>query len=133
MVAGNAGTGAGIILAQRVEQMAHPGAICLTAAFHEALPGHLSFEYVNLGEHQVKGFSEPVRVYTASLKPGSAMPEPEARAIGSLRAAKILVIATGLIVVLGLGWVFFGPKGSQGNTTPINRMSADVLADRHLL
>ena len=31
-------TGAGVVLAQRVEQLANPGGLCITAALHEALP-----------------------------------------------------------------------------------------------
>ena len=33
-------TGAGVVLAQRVEQLAEPGGLCITAALHEALGNH---------------------------------------------------------------------------------------------
>jgi class 3 adenylate cyclase len=43
-------TGPGVVLAQRVEQLAAPGGVCVTAAIHEALPKRLPFEQENLGE-----------------------------------------------------------------------------------
>lgn len=42
-------TGPGVVLAQRVEQHAEPGGVCVTAAIHEAAPGRLPFEYRDLG------------------------------------------------------------------------------------
>jgi adenylate cyclase len=38
IVADNTITGAGVVLAQRVEQLAESGGLCITAALHEALP-----------------------------------------------------------------------------------------------
>ncbi len=78
VVANNTVTGEGIVLAQRLEQLARPGGTCIQAAAYETLPKRLPFEYENLGEQQVKGFDEPVRVYTVRLKAGAAIPEPEA-------------------------------------------------------
>jgi adenylate cyclase len=70
-------TGEGVVLAQRLEQLADPGGVCIQGAAYETLPKRLPFEYENLGERQVKGFEQPVRVYAVSLKPGGAIPEPE--------------------------------------------------------
>ncbi|GAH23303.1 unnamed protein product, partial [marine sediment metagenome] len=54
-------TGEGVVLAQRVEQLAEPGGLCITGAIHEALPQHMPFDQESLGEQRVKGFEEPVR------------------------------------------------------------------------
>lgn len=69
-------TGAGVVLAQRVEQLAEPGGLCITSAIHEALPQRLPVVQENLGERDVKGFSEPVRVYAVSLRDGGVLPAP---------------------------------------------------------
>lgn len=71
-------TGEGIVLAQRLEQLAEPGGICIHGAAYDTIPRRLPFEYENLGDHDLKGFDEAVRVYRARLKPGSSLPEPEA-------------------------------------------------------
>ena len=44
-------TGEGVMLAQRVEQLAEAGSACITGAIHEALPQRLPFDYKGLGEH----------------------------------------------------------------------------------
>ena len=77
IIADNTVTGAGVVLAQRVEQLAEPGTVCITAAIHEALPQRMPFDQENLGEQQVKGFDDQVRVYAVSLSLGASIPEPE--------------------------------------------------------
>lgn len=64
VVADNTVTGEGVVLAQRLEQMAEPSSIVIQGAVYETIPKRLPFEYENLGERQVKGFDEPVRMYT---------------------------------------------------------------------
>jgi adenylate cyclase len=70
-------TGAGVVLAQRVEQLAEPGGLCITAAIHEALPRHMPFDRHDLGEQDVKGFEDPVRVYRVALRSEAIVPAPE--------------------------------------------------------
>jgi len=68
VVADNTVTGEGIVLAQRLEQLAEPGGTCLQGATYETIPRRLPFEYENLGERKLKGFDEPVRVYSVKLE-----------------------------------------------------------------
>jgi adenylate cyclase len=70
-------TGAGVVLAQRVEQLADPGGLCITAALHEALPKRMPFDLENLGEQELKGFDEPVRVYRVELIANQTIPSPQ--------------------------------------------------------
>jgi adenylate cyclase len=77
VVADNTVTGEGIILAQRLEQLAEPGSVCIQGAAYDTLPKRLPFEYKNLGEQQIKGFDEPVRVYAVSLESGGVIPESQ--------------------------------------------------------
>ena len=96
-------TGAGVVLAQRLEQLAEPDGICLQGAAYETVPQRLPFEYRNLGDHQVKGFEEPVRAYTVALKPGGTIPSPEPRAavIGAASSpAKKFRNITGIMIFL---------------------------------
>ncbi len=70
IIADNTVTGAGVVLAQRVEQLAKPGGLCITGAIHEALPRRMPFDLENLGEQELKGFEDPVHVYRAELRVG---------------------------------------------------------------
>ncbi len=78
VVADNTVTGEGIVLAQRLEQLAEPGGVCIQGAAYETLPKRLPFDYENLGEQQIKGFDESVRVYAVSLESGGVIPESQA-------------------------------------------------------
>ena len=63
IVADNTVTGEGIVLAQRLEQLAKPGSVCIQGAAYETVPKRLPFVYENLGNHSLKGFEEPVNAY----------------------------------------------------------------------
>ena len=69
-------TGAGVVLAQRVEQLADPGGLCITAALHESLPRRMPFDLEDLGDQVLKGFDDPVHVYRVELSPGASIPPP---------------------------------------------------------
>ncbi len=77
VIANHTVTGAGVILAQRLEQLADPGGVCLQSAAYETLPKRLPFQYESLGEQELKGFDEPVRAYAVTLKSGESVPTPE--------------------------------------------------------
>ena len=79
VIADNTVTGEGVVLAQRLEQLAEQGGICIQGAAYWTLPKRLPFEYQNLGEQQLKGFDDPVSVYAVSLKPGNAIPDPRSK------------------------------------------------------
>ena len=50
IIADNTVTGAGVVQAQRVEQLADPGDVCITAAIQEALSERMPINLENLGE-----------------------------------------------------------------------------------
>ena len=77
VVADGTVTGAGVVLAQRLEQLAEPGGVCIQGAAYETVPQRLPIRYENLGEQQVKGFKDPVRVYKVNLENGQAIPPPD--------------------------------------------------------
>jgi adenylate cyclase len=70
-------TGAGIVLAQRLEQLCEPGGVIVQGAVSETVPIRLPITFVSLGEHNLKGFNQPVRVFSAHIKPGESVPEPD--------------------------------------------------------
>lgn len=102
-------TGAGVVLAQRLEQLAETGGVVIQGAAHETLPRWLPFDYAFLGEREVKGFDDPVRAFAVSLRPGEPVPAPDAptpsRPAGSRRrwaapAAFLMVVA----IASALAW-----------------------------
>ena len=61
LIANNTVTGEGVVLAQRLEQLAAPGGICIQDAAYQTVPNRLPFIYESVGETRLKGFDEPVR------------------------------------------------------------------------
>ncbi len=55
--------GDGVNLAARLEGLAEPGGICLSANVHEQIRYKLNLAYQDLGEKTVKNIAEPIRVY----------------------------------------------------------------------
>jgi TolB-like protein/class 3 adenylate cyclase len=74
VIADNTVTGEGIVLAQRLEQLAEPGGTCVQGAVYETIPKRLPFEYENMGDRELKGFSESVRVYAVKQQSQSSAP-----------------------------------------------------------
>jgi len=77
IVADNTVTGAGVVLAQRLEQLAKPGNIVIQGAVQETIPNRLPFEFSDLGEQKIKGFNTPIKAYEVYLTPGEYCPAPE--------------------------------------------------------
>jgi TolB-like protein/class 3 adenylate cyclase len=77
VIADSTVTGTGVVLAQRIEQVAEDGGVCIQGAVYETVPRRLPFEYCNLGEMNFKGFDEPARVHSVTLSGGAKVPEPE--------------------------------------------------------
>jgi adenylate cyclase len=106
IVADNTITGAGVVLAQRVEQLAESGGLCITAALHEALPKHMPFELDDLGQKMLKGFDDQVHVYRVSITSGQSIPPPEQISKTSPSSSKWQV-ATSAVIALVLAIVLF--------------------------
>jgi adenylate cyclase len=77
IIADNTITGAGVVLAQRLEQLAESGGVVVQGSVSETVPARLPFEFHGLGEQTLKGFEQPVRASTVNLVPGREMPDPE--------------------------------------------------------
>jgi adenylate cyclase len=109
IIADNTVTGAGVVLAQRVEQLAEPGGLCITAALHESLPRRMPFVLEDLGEQVLKGFDDPVHVYRVELSPGALIPPPQQkneRENSQKPWKRIVGIAVALAIAVGIAYWF---------------------------
>ncbi len=100
--------GTGVNVAARLQGLAEPGGLCISAAARDQLPGKLKLDCEDQGEQQVKNIPESVRVYRVRVAPGPApaesrsVPHPHRAAAGSLA---LIVIAA---LVAGYWWVTRG-------------------------
>ena len=91
--------GDGVNIAARLESIAEPGGICISAAVRDQVGDRLEVAYQDLGEQQVKNISRPIRIFkvvlngdtAAASDPASAQPAAAAPA-ASPRKPSIAVL-----------------------------------------
>jgi TolB-like protein/class 3 adenylate cyclase/rhodanese-related sulfurtransferase len=107
IIADNTVTGAGVVQAQRIEQLANPGGVCITAAIHEALSKRLPFEFETLGDQALHGFGHPVHVYRVASRPGETIPPPEAKRGNSHTPWRPAAVVAGCALLLAIGAAYW--------------------------
>jgi adenylate cyclase len=88
--------GDGVNVAARLEALAEPGGICVSARVQEDAAGKLDLAFEDIGEQQLKNIARPVRAYRvvtaarpAMLQPGSNPPLPDKPSIAVLPFANM--------------------------------------------
>jgi len=87
IVDGHTIAGNGVNVAARLEALAEPGGICVSASVLEQLHDDLGVDYIDLGEQRVKNLERPVRVFR--IAPSARTRAPTARPGGAAVAAPI--------------------------------------------
>jgi adenylate cyclase len=85
--------GDGVNLAARLEGLAEPGGICISAKVHEEVKSRLDLEFEDLGRREVKNLSQPVhmfRVVTESHSSPGAPPAEDSLALPSKPSIAVL-------------------------------------------
>jgi TolB-like protein/class 3 adenylate cyclase len=59
--------GDGVNIAARLEGIAKPGGICISASAHDQVRGKVAVEFTDLGEQELKNIARPVRAYAVVL------------------------------------------------------------------
>jgi class 3 adenylate cyclase len=64
--------GGAVNVAARLESLAQPGGICVSARVRGDAAGKLDLGFEDMGQQQLKNITRPVRVYTLHLGAGAA-------------------------------------------------------------
>ena len=70
--------GDGVNIAARLEGLAEPGGICVSARVQEDAAGKLDLAFEDMGEQKLKNIARPVRTYR--VRPEGPLPSPPPRA-----------------------------------------------------
>jgi adenylate cyclase len=87
--------GDGVDVAARLEGLAEPGGICVSARVQEDAAGRLDLAFEDMGEQALENIARPVRVYRVGLQAGGtaaippALPLPDKPAIAVLPFANL--------------------------------------------
>jgi class 3 adenylate cyclase/TolB-like protein/tetratricopeptide (TPR) repeat protein len=98
--------GDGVNIAARLEGLAEPGGICVSATVHEQVRHRLDLGYEDLGAQTVKNIPDPIRVYRVRPGGAAAAPAPSAR---TRRPLALGLVAAGLVAAALLGWRALAP------------------------
>jgi adenylate cyclase len=113
--------GNGINVAARLEGLAEPGGINISATVHEHVKNKLALRYEDLGEQVVKNIAEPVRVFRV-LTEGSASPAKKAQGIGRKYVRRGVFSLAGLATIAAVGLLVqhlsIGPQHTAASIPP---------------
>ena len=115
--------GDGVNIAARIQSLAEGGGICLSGTSYDQVKNKLNLVYENLGQHNVKNISEPVRVYRVMTEPETA-----GKVIGGKSKAKkwmALAAAVALIVAVGgaVSWFYYLRQSPKHEPASLDRMA----------
>jgi adenylate cyclase len=116
-------TGAGVVLAQRIEQLCEPGGVNITEAIREALPDRLPIDSENLGKHDLKGFEKSVRVYAVTLPANTNIPPPEPQQVVKQSQTSLVTIGIAILVVIAVTMVWLKPWQPDTVLASVERMA----------
>jgi adenylate cyclase len=142
--------GDGVNIAARVEAMAEAGGICITGRAYDQVANKLGLEYENLGEHQVKNITTPIRVYRVLSYPGAAAHRVVQAQKVVRQKWRIITVTLSIVLILAIAAVviwenyfhlphvemattnnkeFNLPKGRKVAVLPFDNMSGDPEQD----
>jgi TolB-like protein/class 3 adenylate cyclase len=123
--------GDGVNIAARLEGIAEPGGICISASAHEQVIGKVAIEFTDIGEQSLKNIARPVRVYAAALKRQGL--SPQGGAIPGLRLVPRLSIV--VLPFANLGGEpeqdYFVDGITESLTTDLSRISGSFVIARN--
>jgi adenylate cyclase len=101
MVEGGRIYGDGVNIAARLQALAEPGGICISAEVHGQVRHKLDIEYADLGEQRVKNIPDPVHVYRIQVE-AATLPSVEPRL-----GPRTLAAAGAVLVLAVAGWLLW--------------------------
>jgi TolB-like protein/class 3 adenylate cyclase/Flp pilus assembly protein TadD len=118
--------GDGVNIAARVEALSQAGGICISGRAYDQVANKLGLEYENLGEHQVKNITTPIRVFRVLSLPGAAAHRVvKAKEAMAKKWSKIALAVTAAIVVIAAAtavWNYY-LRSTPIETASVNKMA----------
>jgi adenylate cyclase len=128
--------GDGVNVAARLEGLAEPGGICVSARVQEDAAGRLDLAFEDMGEQSLKNIARPVRVY--ALRPGAIAALPAASAPAAASARQSAVAPRLSIVVLPFTnlsndpeQLYFADGITEDLTTDLSRIEGSFVISRN--
>jgi TolB-like protein/class 3 adenylate cyclase len=114
--------GDAVNIAARLENLADPGGICISATVRDQIRDRLALPFEDSGEQSVKNIARPIRVYALSADAVAALPtaeSPTAPRLAGPRYARRNVGAiavAGMLIIAGGGWWLWSSAKAPSTT-----------------
>src|SRR5262252_3943215 len=114
--------GDGVNIAARLEPLADPGGICISATVYEHVRAKLAYPFEDRGERALKNIADPVRIYALGPEkiaglPTNNLPSDMPKTRWDWVAAAVVIICA-CAAVLWAGWPYLAPPMGQATNTP---------------
>jgi adenylate cyclase len=125
MIDGDDIYGDGINVAARIEALADPGGICVSAMVHDGVRDRMDIHFKDMGDIEVKNIVRPVRVFRVLGKGKSEKSAKQSRPVWP----KIVAVAVAILAVFVGGGVWFWWQQPAQDPTE-QSTAANVLPDK---
>src|SRR5262245_3530680 len=128
--------GDGVNIACRLESLADPGGICISATVHEHVQGKLTYAFENRGQRALKNIASPVLIYSLGPEAIASLPKDAvlSDAHATFRRSFIAAVVVGCLsaTVLWFTWRY-GDERAQSRDEEIRssgQLSSSIAARR---
>ncbi len=122
--------GDGVNIAARLEGLAEPGGICISAKVYDEVHGKLDFAYDDLGKKRVKNIQEPVRVF--AVRAGDPADRGSTGYVAPARRKSLalpLMTAAAAVILIGAGLTVWLRPWEAGVAPVATPAQLPVLSD----
>ena len=121
--------GDGVNVAARLEGIAEPGGICISASAHDHVRGKVAVEFADLGEQSLKNIGRPVRAYAAVRERGT---QGSNTAPSSPSAPRLSIVVLPFVNIGGdPEQDYFVDGVTESLTTDLSRISGSFVIARN--
>ena len=119
--------GDGVNVAARLEGIAEPGGICISSSAYDQVSGKVAVEFTDLGEHNLKNISRPIRAYAVGLKANTERAAPSPSSAPRLS----LVVLPFANIGGGPDQDYFADGVTESLTTDLSRINGALVIARN--
>ena len=126
--------GDGVNVAVRLEALAEPGGICVSARVQEDAAGKLDLVFEDIGEQQLKNIRRPVRVYVLRPQASAGVPARSISRLQSVRPTTAPRLSTVVLPFANMGsdpeQQYFADGITEDLTTDLSRIAGMSVISR---
>ena len=124
--------GDGVNIAARLESIAEPGGICISASAYEQVIGKVAIEFTDLGVQSLKNIARPVRAYAMVPKGSGGATRAGGATPSSLSTPRLSIVVLPFANIGGdPEQDYFADGVTESLTTDLSRISGSFVIGRH--